>query len=259
MKNYMLYRYFVWKINKKYVKHAPVILSGSRASKLWHNDYYVQYLKAMLRSIDTQRWARVVLGKRPIYQRARRVFQGVVLRVMIEMVWDGWVKRRTIVRYGLERQGRSIRRSVRRWLVGRSKETARRVGFTSVSVCTSWCLLVYQRLGHNVGRGRLFVRSNTRGRREGRKVQGCGERGREGWLADCLAALHAFLLSARPPPEGLLPETHSNCVRETGQSATRVCVERGDVRRYVRPRWHSVPVSTSVLSALLLLSLAHHA
>lgn len=36
--------------------------------------------------------------------------------------------------------------------------------------------------------------------------------------------IHAFLLSERAPPRGLKAETHPNCVRETGQSATRVCV-----------------------------------
>lgn len=36
--------------------------------------------------------------------------------------------------------------------------------------------------------------------------------------------IHAFLLSERTPPRGLKAETHPNCVRETGQSATRVCV-----------------------------------
>lgn len=36
--------------------------------------------------------------------------------------------------------------------------------------------------------------------------------------------IHAFLLSEGAPPRGLKAETHPNCVRETGQSATRVCV-----------------------------------
>lgn len=56
--------------------------------------------------------------------------------------------------------------------------------------------------------------------------------------------IHAFLLSEGAPPRGLKAETHPNCVRETGQSATRVCVrasarskERGglaEIRRWQR-------------------------
>lgn len=75
--------------------------------------------------------------------------------------------------------------------------------------------------------------------------------------------IHAFLLSEGAPPRGLKAETHPNCVRETGQSATRVCVRasawskeckrvggdtgaaaEGQRDGYVRAR-RSVPVPTS--------------
>lgn len=49
--------------------------------------------------------------------------------------------------------------------------------------------------------------------------------------------IHAFLLSERAPPRGLKAETHPNCVRETGQSATRVCVRASATLHTTRSIW----------------------
>lgn len=48
--------------------------------------------------------------------------------------------------------------------------------------------------------------------------------------------IHAFLLSERAPPRGLKAETHPNCVRETGQSATRMCARERDPPHH-QPIW----------------------